>query len=485
MNRSPADVSPNPPPGALRMREPLLPPPGMDGVDVARLSWTALQAVLREPGWRAAAAALATELASQLGCRRVAVGWSRQQAVTVIALSHGAQVSEHPSLGGLPEAMLEAITQARTLCVPRVADGSVSITLAHRSWMKREGLSAVISVPLAEAGTGAVLGALSCERESGRFLPDEVIALEQVAAAVAPLLRMKQEAEWGVVQRWRRDWARWRQAEGAMGRRLWRGAGLGAAGLLLAACVIPMPHRLDASARVEGAQQRVLSAPQDGYLRQLHVRPGDVVKKGQVLAQMSDEDLRQQERSRQADLVQHENAFIDAFTRGERAQAALAQARAAEARAQLALVTQQLARTRITAPFDGVVIAGDLSQRLGAPLQRSEALFTLSPMSGWRVVLEVDERQIAQVAAGQGASLLLTALPQHPVDLRVVRVTPVARTVEGRQRYEVLADPLSPPPGWRPGMQGVAKIDLPAEPLGWRWAREGWRKLRWATWTWF
>ena len=37
-------------------------------------------------------------------------------------------------------------------------------------------------------------------------------------------------------------------------------------------------------------------------------------------------------------------------------------AKAAEAQAQLALVEHQLQRARIRAPFDGVVIKGDLSQ---------------------------------------------------------------------------------------------------------------------------
>ena len=205
-----------------------------------------------------------------------------------------------------------------------------------------------------------------------------------------------------------------------------------------------------------------------------------------MLAQLSDEDLRQQARSREAEVAQHDNAFVDAFTKGERSQAAQAQARAAEARAQLALVEQQLARTRITAPFDGVVIAGDLSQRLGAPLKRSDLLFTVSPMTGWRVVLEVDERQITWVQTGQVARLLLTALPSQPVELQAQRITPVARTVAGRQRYEVVADPVGQPPaGWRPGLQGVARIELPPEPLGWRWGREAWQAWRWASWSWF
>ena len=215
-------------------------------------------------------------------------------------------------------------------------------------------------------------------------------------------------------------------------------------------------------------------------------RPGDVVRQGQVLAQLADEDLQLQARGYQADLAQHENAFVDAFTRGERAEAAMAQARALESRAQLERVEQQLLRTRIVAPFDGVVISGDVSQQVGAPLKRSDVLFTMAPLEGWRVVLDVDERQIAQVRAGQEARLLLAAMPQSPMRLRIERVTPLARPVDGRQRFEVLAQPVgAAPAGWRPGMQGVAQIDLPDEAQGQRWGREAWRAVRWWTWSWW
>ena len=469
------------------MSEPLasvLPPsPAGDGAGL-RLSERALQGLLRERGWRAATAALCTELTQALGCRRVALGWRVDGRLRVVGLSHGAQLAEHPVLGGVAEAMQEAMGQGLTLCVPRVADGAVRITLAQRTLLKREGVAAVLTVPLAQ--DGEALGALLCEREEGRFTPIDIMAMEDVARTVVPLLRLLHEGELSWRQRWQRTWRAWLAADDPRAHR-WRQLGLGAALLsLVAVMVVPLPHSVQASARIEGAEQRGLTAPQDAYLRQLHVRPGDFVKKGQVLAQLSDEDLRQQARSREAEVAQHDNAFVDAFTKGERSQAAQAQARAAEARAQLALVEQQLARTRITAPFDGVVIAGDLSQRLGAPLKRSDLLFTVSPMSGWRVVLEVDERQITRVHAGQLARLLLTALPSQPVELRVRRITPVARTVDGRQRYEVVADPVGQPPaGWRPGLQGVARIELPPEALGWRWGREAWQAWRWASWSWF
>lgn len=458
--------------------------PPAQGPDGACLAWQGLGAVLRESDPRAALAALATEVARLMACRRVAVGWGVGSALQVRGLSHGAQLGRNVTLGGVEEAMQEAMGQAQTICVPRVPDGAVRITLAHRALMRREGLVAAITVPIATQGH--VLGALTCEREQGRFTPAEIVALEALVEAVAPALRLMDEASLGGWARLRRDvrmgWLR----EGGVGRRMWQfGAAVAVVALVLGG-VVPVPHRLDVPARVEGAQQRALTAPADGYLQQVMVRPGDTVRAGQVLALLADDDLRLQVRGHEAELTQHENAFMDAFTRGERAQAAMAQARAAEARAQLERARQQLARTRVTAPFDGVVISGDLSQKVGAPLQRSELLLTVAPLTGWRLVLDVDERRIAHVQAGQPARVLLTALPTSPMDLRVTRITPLARPVDGRQRFEVLAEPTgTPPAGWRPGMQGVAQIALPQQPLLQRWAREAGRSLRWLTWSWW
>ncbi len=451
---------------------------------MARLSWRVLQAVLREAEAPAALSALATEVAQTLACRRVAVGWGSGSRLQVKGLSHGAQLSQGAALGGVEEAMQEALIQGQTICVPHVADGAVRITLAHRALMRREGLLGVISVPIAQRGE--VLGALTCEREQGRFYPAEIVALESLAESVAPVLKLLHEADLGGWARVRRDLRRRWIREGSFGRRLWQFGAAALVVVIVLGAVVPVPHRLDVPARVEGAQQRALTAPADGFLQQVMVRPGDAVKAGQVLAQLADEDLRLQVRGHQADLTQHDNAFIDAFTRGERAQAAMAQSRAAEARAQLERAQQQLARMRVTAPFDGVVIAGDLAQKVGAPVQRSELLLTVAPLTGWRLVLDVDERRIAHVQAGQQAKVLLTALPTAPMDLRVTRVTPLAKSVEGRQRFEVLAVPLGrPPAGWRPGMQGVAQIDLTPQPLLLRWGEDLGRSLRWWTWAWW
>jgi len=70
--------------------------------------------------------------------------------------------------------------------------------------------------------------------------------------------------------------------------------------VLLGAAFITTDYRVSAPARLEGAVQRVLAAPADGYLKQTHVRPGDHVKEGQLVAELADEDLSSRRGKRKA-----------------------------------------------------------------------------------------------------------------------------------------------------------------------------------------
>ena len=76
-------------------------------------------------------------------------------------------------------------------------------------------------------------------------------------------------------------------------------------------------------------------------------------------------------------------------------------AQLAETQARLDQVEERLARTRIEAPFAGVLVSGDLSQAIGGPVEQGKTLFELAPLDGYRVVLKVDERDIRALAPGQ------------------------------------------------------------------------------------
>ena len=162
----------------------------------------------------------------------------------------------------------------------------------------------------------------------------------------------------------------------------------------------------------------------------------------------------------------------------------IALARADEARAHLALVDADLARTRIVAPFAGVVVEGDLSQALGAPTERGKLLMQLAPLKRYRVVVQVDERDIDSARTGQTGTLALSALPWETLAIKVSRITPLAHAVEGQNVFDVECEVEADAARFRPGLEGVAKIEVGSAPLAWIWFHRfaDWARL--TAWTW-
>ena len=144
-------------------------------------------------------------------------------------------------------------------------------------------------------------------------------------------------------------------------------------------------------------------------------------------------------------------------------------AQIAQSDAQIALVAEKITRSSLVAPFDGVIVSGDLSQLLGTPVEQGKVLFQVAPLDSYRVILEVDERDIAHLRLGESGDLVLSGLSDRRLGFVVKQITPVASQQEGRNffRVEALLDEGAAGP--RPGMEGVGKVRIGERKLLWIW----------------
>lgn len=432
-----------------------------------------------------AATALAQQLTSSLRCERASIGWREKNGMQVVAASYVAEVHARQETSRLiAAAMEEAVEQGVRLVYPEPDSSKPHIMLAHDELARRQGY-AICTVPLAYAGR--IIGALCMERREKEFAAQEAAHIERVATMLAPALVLKYEHG---LPLWRRAIT---SIKDSLGNVLKTGTPASkpiiigiATGLALLAGVLlfPTAYHVSAPAKLEGAIQRVLTAPNDGFLHKVYVRPGDHVKAGQVLAELADQDMLVELRGVEAELAQHENALISAQARTDRAEYSVNQGRALAARARLDLLQQQLDRSHLRAPFDGIVIKGDLSQSIGAPVERGAELITLTPDTGFRVMVEAEETEVADLQAGQTGLLKLAAIPGQTFPIRVERITPLASTEEGRHYFAVYATLQGKLPALRPGMQGFAKIEVDKRSLLVSWANSALNWTRLKLWSW-
>ena len=155
--------------------------------------------------------------------------------------------------------------------------------------------------------------------------------------------------------------------------------------------------------RVEGEVQRAITAPIAGFVKEAPRRAGDTVKQGDVHRRASTTATCG---SSACKLVEPARAstpeqYREAMAKHDRAAGARSSPRSSSRpRRSSRWSTSSCARTEMVAPFDGVIVSGDLSQLLGAPVERGQVLFEVAPLDGFRVVLQVDERDIAHVRVG-------------------------------------------------------------------------------------
>jgi len=440
---------------------------------------------LNHDRFQAAATAVATELATMLACERVSIGFLKGRHIYLKALSHSAAFGKKTNLiRALEGAMDEAADQLATVIYPARKDGPFQVTRAHAELAREHGAAAVCTIPLTAGG--AVLGALVLERPSGEEFDARTVELcEHAALLVGPVLDVKRREDRWLAEKAADSMATYaRQLVGPrhVALKLWTCAFVL---VVLFLAIVEGDYQVTADAALEGTVQRAVAAALPGYIAEAGARAGDVVRKGDLLAALDDRDLRLERLKWVSQRSQRSSEYREALAGHNRARARVLGAQLEQAEAQIALIDEQLARTRILAPFDAIVVKGDLSQSLGAPVERGNVLFELAPLDAYRVIMKVDERDITEIAVGQGGNLALSSMPHDPLPLEVEKITPVSVVEEGRNFFRVEARVKGGIDKLRPGMEGVGKIQVERRKLGWIWTHKIVHWLRMWVWSWW
>ena len=434
------------------------------------------------------AAAVAAELARRFACERVSLGFLRRGRTRVLAMSRSASADSRMALlRSIGASMDEAIDQDATLVFPQSDQQSQSsqIFAAHKKLLTTYGGGGVCTVPIAHEGQ--LVAAITFEHKDPEFFNRKVVGIcEAVAALVGPILASKRQAErWIGPHMFGSSFKQIRNLIEPGHVRL----KLGVTAAVVTALFLGFAtgeYRVAADAVIESTTQRSVTAPFDGYVDESSVRPGDIVSAGALLCRLEDRDLKLEEIKWSSEAAKLRKEYREALAGHERSRVRIIQAQLEQASAQLALAKEQLARTQVSAPVDGMIVKGDLTQSLGAPVQRGDVLFEVAPLNEYRVMLSVDEREVGRVKPGLPGQLALAGMPVDRLPIEVGRITPVSSTEDGANYFlveaKIMGDDIQV---LRPGMQGIGKISVGERKLIWIWTHEMIDWLRLQSWGWF
>ncbi|HET7843532.1 MAG TPA: efflux RND transporter periplasmic adaptor subunit [Xanthomonadales bacterium] len=190
----------------------------------------------------------------------------------------------------------------------------------------------------------------------------------------------------------------------------------------------PIVASYTGTASLEADRQADVVARASGVLLKLHVEEGDVVKEGQLLAELDAERAKLEVARADANMkrLEHDYERSQELYRAKLTSAELNDKVKFELDTQRAaydLMKLELSYTRIVAPIEGVI-----SERMvkeGNLIQLQQAMFRIDDFDPLLAVLNVPERELSILKPGLPVSMAVDALPGKKFTGTVARVSPI------------------------------------------------------------
>jgi multidrug efflux pump subunit AcrA (membrane-fusion protein) len=418
------------------------------------------------------AMSVCNELAAQWKCESVSLGFLKGRYIRVKAISHTEHFGGKMRLVQDIEATMEECLDQDSEVVFPASDEETCVYRAAQEFSSQHNRASLLSLPLRHEGQPEAV--VTLERPADRaFTPEEVEAIRLTCDLCSPRLMNL------------RHYDRWIGARAAAGVQRGLATVLGAQhtwAKLVAVGVFGLAvfltfargwYRVKAPFTLEAVSQYKITAPFDGYIKDVHVEVGDqIVEKQTTLAELDTAELRLQLASTRAEQAGYFKQADAAMRDGRIAEAQIARANADKAQALIDLYNYRIDQARILAPLTGTLVTGDLKRQIGAPVETGKVLFEIAPLDSLRAEAYVPEDEVTEVKPGQQGLLATASFPGQRIRFIVERVNPAAEVVNNRNVFKVRVRLIGTKPWLRPGMEGVAKIAVEKRRYAWIWSRK-------------
>jgi RND family efflux transporter MFP subunit len=232
---------------------------------------------------------------------------------------------------------------------------------------------------------------------------------------------------------------------------------------------------IEVSGDVTPAFQIDVKPEVSGKIKALHVEPGDVVKAGDLLAEVDDRDLLTEKASVQTEI---NGAKLDVeknrrnYARGKElaeqklvsrevfdnltSEYEMAENDLVRAQRKLDLVEEKIRKAKVVAPMDGTVLVVPVLEGqvvvAAASVNNGTLLLTIADLSKLLVATHINQVDVARVELNKVVRLRADSLKGAEMTARIYRIAPVASVKNNVKGFEVLALIERPNPLLRPGM---------------------------------
>ena len=201
---------------------------------------------------------------------------------------------------------------------------------------------------------------------------------------------------------------------------------------LLGVClfsILKAPVHKSAPAIVQFADETFLRADADGFIKEVLVKDGDEVTKGQVLLVLDNPQLANE-------VVEIERFAAEALTQSriykneDNMALSLAELKKhEELNQQIEEKKQQAAGLKVVAPFDGFVFQRGIENQIGNFANRGDPLLWVAQRQTKEVVVSIDQRDLESIEGSEGEQMRVVFPGQSVFETTLFRIDPRASKI--------------------------------------------------------
>lgn len=415
------------------------------------------------------AMSIVSEMQTRYGCDLVSIGFVQGSHVRVMAVSGMDEIRRsNPGIELIRASMEECLDRGEAvLCSSsRDAKGDEDDCRLHAQWSHSCQGAVVASFPL--VFDDEILAIVSMREGAGVPIDRQrLLVAEDEMSGYAALVPLSLKASRGLLEHTKDSVRRTLRA-------CFRG-GIVRSTIVTVTAVVTCAFLLFGSidytftvpCTVKAEDHRTISCPRNGVLAELFVRPGDHVRAGQLIAALD----AKADVLRSAELraeIESLDALVDkALAERQTGQLRIHQSRKRSLLAQLTSTEASIEQAKIRAPRDGVILSGDLRERLGSRLGMGDSLFSIARYDRATILMQVPEKLVLAARDAQSTEFSTAARPDRVIDVEAIRVAPASQVIDERNVFLAEGRARVTLAQVAPGMEGVAHINAGPRAAWW------------------
>lgn len=407
---------------------------------------------------------LANEIASRFNCSHVSLGWGSLGKFKTKAISKIETFEKNSDVINQLEDVFNEASQFDDVIV--YPSGANKIILFDcKKYFEKRNIKQLVSLPIRFEGD--IVGVLVCEKVSEDFTAQEINSINLIINQISPWLVSLDLNEKNIFSKLYDGFVNTCRKTFKIEHSFLKLSILAVLVFIVSSFFIKINYRVDGTATLETDFITHIAAPYDGLIVDLKVKEGEEVKKNRLLLTLDKNELRLKANESSSDIVRYEEEAQKARGNQALADMKIAFSKKQEAISSLKRANYYIAKADIKAPYDGIIIEADKKNLVGAPVNKGDIVLKIAKIGSLYLKIKVEEKDIDDLQ--NIGEFLFLSNPDIVYNIEIDKMMPIAEVDKNQGNVFVLKAYIkhNEEKWWRPGMSGVAKIDVGERTLFW------------------